>query len=134
MHGHRHLQRLRWVWSERVVYFVTVCLAKRRPLLAKPATYKILADELGILTTRHGWAVGPYVVMPDHIHMFLGRHSLAAKSLSDAMGKWKEWTAKGILPLVGVAAPLWQPEFFDHVLRSQESREEKWNYMRENPV
>ena len=32
------------------------------------------------------------------------------------------------------AAPLWQPEFFDHLLRSRESRSEKWAYVRENPV
>jgi hypothetical protein len=31
-------------------------------------------------------------------------------------------------------APLWQPEFFDHLLRSGESMAEKWMYVRENPV
>ncbi len=30
--------------------------------------------------------------------------------------------------------PLWQREFFDHVLRSSESYSEKWNYVRDNPV
>jgi REP-associated tyrosine transposase len=29
---------------------------------------------------------------------------------------------------------LWQPGFFDHILRSGESYAEKWNYVRENPV
>jgi len=29
---------------------------------------------------------------------------------------------------------LWQPGFFDHVLRSDESYNEKWNYVKENPV
>jgi len=29
---------------------------------------------------------------------------------------------------------LWQPGFFDHVLRSDESYAEKWNYVKENPV
>jgi hypothetical protein len=29
---------------------------------------------------------------------------------------------------------LWQPGFFDHVLRSDESYAEKWNDVRENPV
>ena len=57
-----------------------------------------------------------------------------AKPLSIAIGKWKEWTAKRILALVAYEAPLWQPEFFDHLLRSDESRSEKWSYIRENPV
>ena len=34
----------------------------------------------------------------------------------------------------GAPAPQWQKTFFDHVLRSEESYEEKWHYVRENPV
>jgi putative transposase len=30
--------------------------------------------------------------------------------------------------------PLWQRQFFDHVLRSSESYESKWRYVYENPV
>ena len=30
--------------------------------------------------------------------------------------------------------PLWQPGFFDHVLRHDESYSQKWEYVRENPV
>jgi hypothetical protein len=30
--------------------------------------------------------------------------------------------------------PIWQREFFDHLLRSEESYDQKWNYVRENPV
>jgi hypothetical protein len=29
---------------------------------------------------------------------------------------------------------LWQPGFFDHILRSDQSYAEKWNYVRDNPV
>jgi hypothetical protein len=29
---------------------------------------------------------------------------------------------------------MWQPGFFDHVLRSDESYSQKWNYVRENPL
>ena len=28
----------------------------------------------------------------------------------------------------------WQPGFFDHILRTDESYGEKWNYVRNNPV
>ena len=31
-------------------------------------------------------------------------------------------------------SPIWQRGFFDHVLRNDESYEDKWNYVRENPV
>lgn len=29
---------------------------------------------------------------------------------------------------------IWQREFFDHLLRSEESYDQKWNYVRDNPV
>jgi REP element-mobilizing transposase RayT len=32
------------------------------------------------------------------------------------------------------AGNIWQEEFFDHVLRSNESYSQKWDYVRENPV
>jgi putative transposase len=31
-------------------------------------------------------------------------------------------------------SPLWQPGFFDHALRNDESYIQKWEYVRENPV
>ncbi|MFA6561842.1 MAG: hypothetical protein WCV00_08035 [Verrucomicrobiia bacterium] len=32
------------------------------------------------------------------------------------------------------ADQIWQPGFFDHLIRNTESYSEKWNYVRENPV
>ena len=34
----------------------------------------------------------------------------------------------------GHAAPHWQKGFFDYLVRSERSYEEKWVYVRENPV
>ena len=41
---------------------------------------------------------------------------------------------KGNLTGDRLGPPFWQKEFFDHVLRSDESYESKWLYVRENPV
>jgi hypothetical protein len=50
------------------------------------------------------------------------------------VGGFKQWTAKAILRNSGLSAPLWQSEFFDHLLRSDESYGAEWTYVRENPV
>jgi REP element-mobilizing transposase RayT len=34
----------------------------------------------------------------------------------------------------GHAAPHWQKTFFDHVVRSEASYEDKWIYVQQNPV
>ena len=131
---HRHLKRLHHVWSRQPVYFVTICVDERRPLLACETAHVILKQEWQQSLVRHQWAVGRYVVMPDHVHFFITPALESSWSLSMVVGKWKEWTAKRLLRALGGSAPLWQPEFFDHLLRSDETRQEKWAYVRENPV
>ena len=130
----RHLRRLSSTWQKQPIYFVTTCVAGRRPLLATPDIHEILQDEWSGLCKRHGWAVGRYVVMPDHVHFFVTPMPCEGTPLYQVVGKWKEWTAKRIMKAVGGAAPLCQPEFFDHLLRSKESLADKWTYVRENPV
>jgi putative transposase len=75
--------------------------------------------------------------MPDHVHLFCAPDAKAA-SLSHFVGGWKRWTSRQIsnLPRTASAAtgPIWQREFFDHLLRSEESYDQKWNYVRDNPA
>ncbi len=130
----RHLRRLDNVWLKQPRYFITTCVAHRRPLLASEPVHAILREEWKGLRERHGWMCGAYVIMPDHVHVFVTPIQSEAKPLSGVMAKWKEWTAKRILKLTDTQAPLWQPEFFDHVVRSEAAVSEKWNYVRENPV
>src|SRR5262249_30277390 len=106
--------------------------------LAQDEAAQILVQEWCAAHRRHGWVIGRYVIMPDHVHFFC-RAEIGAKTLSDFVGNWKSWTSRAIKALgpprsTPAATTLWQREFFDHVLRSNESYSEKWNYVRENPV
>ncbi len=136
---HKHLPRLERVWVERSIYFITTCAEKRRRILAQDSVAEILIDEWRSGAEKHGWPVGRYVVMPDHVHFFCAPE-MEAKSLSDFVGNWKRWTSRRIHALrrPGTASPatgpLWQAGFFDHLIRSDESYDEKWNYVRDNPV
>jgi putative transposase len=84
---------------------------------------------------RHGWLVGRYVIMSDHVHIFCVEAAGGSRhSLSRFVGAWKEWTAKELIRTLPTTTPVWQKRFFDHVLRSEESYAEKWEYVRDNPV
>jgi putative transposase len=130
---HKHLHRLGRVWIDRPLYFITTCTSKRRSILASREVATILVDEWQNARERHGWAVGRYVIMPDHVHFFCSSE-MDAKPLPRFIQAWKQWTSKRIGSELHIAAPLWQEEFFDHVLRSSESYSRKWEYVRENPV
>jgi putative transposase len=117
------------------VYFITVCVAGRRPLLANSEAFAVLRSEWEAARSRYGWTVGRFVVMPDHVHFFsVCDETQESKSLSAFVGGFKQWTSKAILPQLSLPAPLWQREFFDHLLRSDESYGLKWKYVRDNPV
>ncbi len=104
-------------------------------MLANAAAVAVLRAEFESAPSRYGWTIGRFVTMPDHLHFFcVSDETPGAASLSRFMAGFKQWTAKGILRATGATPPLWQKEFFDHVLRSDESFESKWHYVRENPV
>ena len=130
---HKHLRRLERVWIDWPIYFVTTCTLKRRAVLASKEVAEILIDEWRNGHRRHGWAVGRYVIMPNHAHLFC-RAELGAKALPVFMQRWKEWSSKRLARELNLSARVWQEEFFDHVLRSGESYSQKWDYVKENPV
>src|SRR6266550_664935 len=114
-------------------YFVTTCTFKRRTILASKEVAAILVDEWRNAHDRHGWAIGRYVIMPDHVHFFCSAE-LDAKTLPTFLQAWKQWTSKRMTRELGLPGTVWQEEFFDHVLRSRESYGQKWDYVNKNPV
>lgn len=112
-------------------YFVTFSTYGRTPWLATAEVHEAFVSFAETAVSKFNIAVGKYVIMPDHIHLFvcgppdfiLGRWiGLLKQSLAKAAGK----SAAGGTP--------WPEGFFDHLLRSDESMSEKWNYIRLNPV
>jgi REP element-mobilizing transposase RayT len=130
---HKHLRRLDRVWLDPPIYFLTTCTHLRAPILADKPAAEILVKEWQNARPRHGWVVGRYLIMPDHVHFFCAPDS-DAKLLPTFVGFWKEWTSKAIKSALGLPGRVWQKEFFDHVLRSSESYGQKWDYVCENPI
>jgi len=135
---HKHLRGLERVWIDFPICYITTSTRNRKAVLAQPELAGILVQEWRAAHRRHGWAIGRYVIMPDHVHFFC-RAEMNAKPLSQFMALWKSHTSREIKASrpprsAPAATTLWQREFFDHVLRSNESYAEKWNYVRQNPV
>jgi len=135
---HKQVRRLGRIWIDSPIYFITTCTNNRRQVLARDEVAKVLVDELRVGHGQHGWAVGRYVIMPDHVHFFC-RPERDGKKLSEFVGFWKSYTSRRINALgsprsTPADTTLWQREFFDHILRSDESYSQKWNYVRDNPV
>jgi len=115
------------------VYFITTTTKDRCKILDNEAVHAILVAEWTNALERHGWTIGSYVVMPDHVHFFC-KPTHEAKKLSALMQQWKQWTGKRIKKELNLDHTVWQEDFFDHLIRSGESYFEKWNYVEQNPV
>ena len=125
------LRRLETVYERHPIYFVTTCTAERRRILANAAVHSAFLSFSQAASQRGAW-VGRYVLMPDHLHLFLVCED-SLVSLSDYVKSLKNSLSK-VLRTNREPSPHWQKGFFDHILRGGESYSPKWDYVRENPV
>ena len=123
-------------YATHAEYFITVCVdrahygippgdAGRRGPLANEATAGIILDAVEFRRTNGEWYPCLALVMPDHVHFIA---AFAADAVMDrTLANWKRFLARkcGIV---------WQKGFFDHRLRNEEERVEKWRYVVNNPV
>ena len=113
-----------YAWD--AVCFITINAAQRGAnTLALPAVAPLLWQEWCGYAERASCSPLLFVVMPDHVH---GLFRFPVEPGMDAtFGAWKRLTARRY----GV---VWQRDYFDHRLRSDESFEQKAAYIRDNPV
>jgi putative transposase len=109
------------------LYFVTFNTARRRKLLANDAVHRQFirfAEE----AERRNIAVGRYVFMPDHVHLFV------SGGLDFVLSQWVRVLKRVLSKAIPEPLPHWQQGFFDHLIRHSESYSETWEYVRQNPV
>jgi REP element-mobilizing transposase RayT len=99
-------------------------------LLREKANAEILAAAI-----RHfdgaKYQLGEYVIMPNHVHVLFSpdpKHKLA-----DIMHSWKRHTTGEINKSLGQTGSLWQPDYWDRLIRSQRHCDWAQRYIEENP-
>ncbi len=131
------------------VYFVTLCAARRRSVLANEIVHYAFINY-GDRGQDRGIALGRYVIMPDHIHLFVcGRDDfnlgiwvrglkrvVAAAVAGGRKGDMQGQDSAAVTAAATTAAAdsIWQRGFFDHIIRNSESYSAKWDYVCQNPV
>jgi len=125
------LHRLERLHLENPVYFITFCTQERMTVLANEQIHSACMGFFAEALKRE-FFVGRYILMPDHIHLFV-KLPPPAENLSDWVKSLKNYLSKE-LRKKGVPSPHWQKGFFDHVLRSSESCSKKWLYVVANCV
>ena len=109
------------------LYFVTFNAHQRGKIVANPEVHERFKAFARIGESR-GIAVGRYVFMPDHVHLFV------RGNLDFVLTQWVRLLKRELSKAIAVDRPHWQDGFFDHLIRNSESYSQKWEYVRENPV
>lgn len=99
--------------------------------LQMPACAEIIAASLRHF---HGdrYLLTDFVVMPDHVHLIAAFAS--AEPMLKQCQSWKHFTAKTLNAALGRTGRFWQPDDFDHLVRSEEQFLALRQYIADNPV
>jgi putative transposase len=113
--------------DKEIIYFVTLCVEGRRPVLANASTFEAIKETLAQLRR---WEVMALVTMPDHVHAIVSPVEDRELSVGDFASGIKRLLRKRL----GAQEWEWQRGCFDRLLRSGEDLGNKWTYVQENPV
>ena len=108
------------------IVYDTVCTKDRKPWLACDEVHELLRE---VWRDADAWSMGRYMIMPDHIHFF----STPGK-LTVSYGNWVKYWKSLFSKRHGNNQHRWQSGNWDVRMRTVEQYEEKWEYVRHNPV
>ena len=115
-------------FNRSTIILVTAATAGRRQILASEGAREAIVAAWSLAGK---WAVGRYVLMPDHLHFFCAPNEFEAPSLEKWMRCWKSIAPRKLGEKSGT---VWQRHHWDRQLRRSESYDEKWEYVCRNPV
>jgi putative transposase len=108
-----------------------MCTASRRRLFERGASVEIVLGQIRHAAAEHAIENIAYCFMPDHVHMLVAGTSEVADlrkfaALSKQRSAWR-FSRQG-------GGRLWQPGYYDRVLRDEDATMDVVRYIVENPV
>ncbi len=149
-------------YRQKGMYFVTICTRQKACLFGEIRAGKMILNELGT-TAKHCWhlisqtrsnvELDMSVVMPNHLHGIIAildsretatngveknlgsSNALPPGSLGAIIGQFKRAVTLRSKSLVQPPEqPLWQRNYYEHIIRNESSLNDIRNYIIENPA
>jgi REP element-mobilizing transposase RayT len=124
------MSRLRRIEQAGRHFFVTTNLACGVSPLT-PRERDLCLEYLDKARSKHGFALFAYVIMPNHAHLLL---SSFQSTLPKLMRDWKSESAFAIAKARKRSGAIWQPRYFDFILRRAADFRKEFEYIHNNPV
>ena len=160
---HRRSIRLKgYDYSQPGAYFVTICAYQRQCVFGDVVDGQMVLNQYGMVVAdewqkssaiRREIKLDAWVIMPNHFHGIViinnnpvgangrsplpnNRHpQMKPKSLSSLMAGFKSITTKKINILRDTPeTPLWQRNYYEHIIRNEEAMNKIRQYIINNPL
>ena len=140
-------------YSQTGAYFITICTKDRQCILSRvvenPPEKSVGADIIrppkielskygdiiykaiqNIPSIYTGVLVDRFVIMPNHVHIFLRIENNSGRMISapTVIGSMKRYASKEI------GYSIWQKGFYDHIIRNEHDYTEHLQYIDQNPT
>lgn len=146
VHFRKQNRLIKYDFAQPGFYFVTICTSDRKEYFGEIDQGNMILNNSGRVAQKV-WERAPllyknvdideFVVMPNHIHGIViikpqeqaeGLHY----SLSQIVGSYKNVVSKTLRAILNEFS--WQPSFYDHVIRKDESLDKIREYICNNPL
>jgi putative transposase len=127
--------------SHESVFFITICTAEKKSYFSNPDIREAILTELEYRHDKKEIRLFCYCIMPDHLHMLISLEenyikkngAFGERTLQNWVSAFKRYTGRSARQMHHIK-PLWQKNFYDHVVRKDESLIEICLYILNNPV
>jgi putative transposase len=155
VHDRRSLRLDGYDYAQAGAYFVTICTQDRLCLFGDIADGEMQLNDAGRMV-RSVWEGLPdrfaameldaFVVMPNHVHAiatFVGAGlalpgengaASSAPTLGDMVRAFKSLSAIRVNRLMLRSGPLWQRNYYEHVIRNERELDKIREYIATNPL
>jgi type I restriction enzyme R subunit len=99
--------------------------------LRDPLNARIVADAL-LHFDQDRYEIAAFVIMPNHVHALF--RPLRLNRISEILKSWKSFTARSINKRMQRSGGLWQQEYWDRLVRSDDHFKKYEIYIAENPA
>lgn len=116
------------------VYFITICTYNKIAYFKKPDVAEYMAKEIDYRSrVTDEVTMFAHCIMPDHVHLLLKLNEGYGKSLPNWVAAFKKYNSR-ILSMMLDIKPLWQANYYEHIVRRNESLKNIAEYIANNPV
>ena len=163
IHHRRSIRLRGYDYSQAGAYFITICTYQRECLFGEIVNSQMCLNKIGCIVAeewlrsseiRPGIELDEWIIMPNHIHAIVvfthsvGAHSCAPlpdaplqgmpyrkpRSLSSMIAGFKSAATKRINEIRQTPAiPVWQRNYYEHIIRNEESLHNIRQYITNNP-